>query len=408
LFKFKFFVIFANCVSKIIKIQVPKFSKVIFITLLTLAFCILSTNNLLAQNDCLSATVSTVNLSGTGCSPQSVVLGTPDPLNPIGSTAPCTMTQTVERWIKFTAIAPTATINITSSSIPATQRELAVVVYSGTCGSLTQIGCANNVTGSAPQTESLTLTGLTYSPPTDYYIRIINEGTATTFNTTSCITSTPVNDEPGASFTLPINNTTTVCASSSANDNYFATSTNCSPSIPNPSCASYTAGVSQDVWYSVTVPPSGNLIVNGTGAVALALYSGTNSPGCGSMTQILCTETGSSANPLFAGFNVSGLTPGVYYIRAWRKTSGAAISFSLCATSVPVTPPVNDNPCGATTAVVSAGVPCTTTNTTSLLGATPTLPVPSCAGLPSNVQFTDVWTQFTATANTHSISVTGN
>lgn len=406
MFKCKFFVIFVNCVSKNIKIQVPKFSKVFFIALLTLAFCVLSTNNLSAQNDCLSATVATVNLSGTGCSPQTAVLGTPDPLNPIGSTAPCSITQTVERWIKFTAIAPTATVNITSSSIPATQRELAVIVYSGTCGSLTQIACANNTLGVAPQTESLTLTGLVYNPPTDYYIRIINEGTATTFNTTSCISSTPANDEPAGSFTLSINNTSTVCASTSAN-NYFATSTNCSPSIPNPSCPSYTPGVSQDVWYSVTVPPSGNLIVNSSaGPVALALYSGTNSPGCGSMTQILCTENGSSVTPALAGFNVSGLAPGVYYIRAWRRGSGVAVPFSLCATSEPITPPVNDNPCGATTAVVSAGVPCTTTNTTSLLGATPTLPVPSCAGLPSNVQFTDVWTQFTATANTHSISVT--
>lgn len=407
MFKFKFFVIFANRVTKNIKIQVPKFSNVIFITLLTLAFYLFSTSNLLAQNTCATATTATVNLSGTGCSPQIAVLGTPDPLNPIGSTAPCSITQTVERWIKFTAIAPTATINITSSSIPATQRELAIIVYSGTCGSLTQIACANNITGVAPQTESLTLTGLIYSPPTDYYIRIINEGTATTFNTTSCITSTPVNDEPANSFTLPINNSSTVCASSTAYNNYFATSSNCSPSIPNPSCPSYTPGVSQDVWYSVTVPASGNLIVNSaTGPVALALYSGTNSPGCGSMTEILCTESGSSVTPALAGFNVSGLTPGVYYIRAWRKTSGAAVSFSLCATSVPITPPVNDNPCGATTATVSPGVPCTTTNTTSLLGATPTLPVPSCAGLPSNVQFTDVWTQFTATANTHSISVT--
>jgi hypothetical protein len=384
-------------------------NKVTFITLCAFVLALFSVNNLFTQNTCATASTGTVNINGgTSCTGYTALLGVPDGANPLGATTPCTITSSNERWIKFTAIAPTATINVIQTSAPAAAaRQLAVVVYSGTCGSLTQIGCSNTFTNVSVQTESLTLSGLTYSPATDYYIRVINEQPNTTLNTNVCITSTPVNNEPVGAFPLTVSGTS-VCTTSSFNT-YFATNTNCSPSILSPSCPSFTAGISQDVWYSVTVPVSGNLAVNTSGQqMGLALYSGTNSPGCGTMSEIICTETGSTFNPLFAGFSLSGLTPGTYYLRVWKKAFAAAgVAFNMCATSVPITPPVNDEPCGATTASLSSTSSCTVSNTTSLLGATVTTPTPSCAGLSTGVQFTDVWTQFTATAATHSIAITG-
>lgn len=379
-----------------------KYSKVMKIAF-AFIFLFFNVSTGLGQNPCSTPINATVNVSGTGCSAfLTGTMITEDLSNPIGSAAPCVITDQLERWVKFTAIAPTATIIVTQNAVGA-QRDLAIVVYSGSCGSLTQIACANNNVGPAVETESVILTGLIYSPATDYYIRIINEGSATNFSTRVCITSTPINDEPSGAIPIPVGSTPG-CTTTTSYNNYFSTNSNCSPSVPNPSCPSYTAGVSQDVWYSLVVPASGNLIVNTSGQIyGIALYSGTNSPGCGSMSEVICTTSGSAINPGFAGFSLTGLTPGTYYLRAW-KNGGGVSAFNICATSVPITPPVNDEPCGATSSIVSANTACAT-NSVSLYGATPSIPLPSCAGLISGVQINDVWAQFTATAPNHSLTI---
>ena len=413
--KIKEFVIFVNSVKNTYKqTHYHSSNKVAFITLCAFILSLFSVNNLFSQGTCATATNVGVNTAaacpGTLLTGASNTLGlcSNDPTNPTTALPGCTINMTgvaKEIWVKFTAIATTATITIQQNAGFSANRELAFVVYNGTCGAgLSQIGCANNLTATgAAQTESTTVSGLTIGAI--YYIRIINEATDITMNPYVCIQSTPENDNPSGAFPITVASSS-VCSPTTYN-NFQATNTNCSPSIPIPSCPSYIAGSTVDVWYSMTVPASGNLVVN-TGNVLMgaALYSGTNSPGCGSMSEVICTESGSPANPTFAGFSLTGLTPGVYYLRMWKKVAGAT-TFTICATSVPVTPPANDNPCEATTAVVNTGTACTTSNTTSLSGATVTTPTPSCAGLSAGIQFTDVWTKFTATAATHSIAITG-
>jgi len=382
-------------------------SKVTIFTLCAVILSLFFVNDLFTQNTCATAITATVNASGTGCSSQSNVFSVgPDPSNPLGSTSPCTITSTYERWIQFTAVGPTATVNVSQTSAASAVRQLAFIVYSGTCGSLTQIGCANDFTTATVQTETLTLSGLTAG--NTYYLRIINETNNTTLNTQACITSVPGNNDPSGAFPITVGSTS-VCSPAQYN-NYFATNTNCSPSIPDPSCSSYIPGTSQDVWYSLVVPASGNLIVNNSGQpYGLALYSGTNSPGCGTMTEVICTETGSPANPAnFAGFSLTGLTPGTYYLRAWRRLGGTN-TFSLCATSIPITPPANDNPCGALLATASTNSTCVTSFSTTILGATSsaTLNAPAigCIGLTTGAANDDVWAAFTATSATQQITI---
>ncbi len=88
-----------------------------------------------------------------------------------------------ESWYRFTATATTASIAWVSNRAPA------IEVFSGACGALVQIGCANNVLGTSnPQTEIVDLTGLTIGNV--YLVRIIN--TANNNITASgrmCITS---------------------------------------------------------------------------------------------------------------------------------------------------------------------------------------------------------------------------
>jgi hypothetical protein len=73
---------------------------------------------------------------------------------------------TREAWYSFQATAASVSVAWTSGRQPAIQ------VFSGSCGSLTQIGCADNNIFSGTQTEVVNLTGLTIG--NTYLVRIVN------------------------------------------------------------------------------------------------------------------------------------------------------------------------------------------------------------------------------------------
>ncbi|GAB5416898.1 MAG: hypothetical protein Crog4KO_17650 [Crocinitomicaceae bacterium] len=104
-------------------------------------------------------------------------------------------------------------------------------------------------------------------------------------------------------------------------------------SVPDPGCASYSGN---DVWYSITVPASGNVTVStddngGIGDGGLALYSGP----CGSPTLIDCDDDG--GNGLFSSISLTGQIPGTtLYVRVWEFGGGTG-TFDICAFE-PVTP----------------------------------------------------------------------
>ncbi|MFH0893509.1 MAG: hypothetical protein V2A54_03645 [Bacteroidota bacterium] len=85
-------------------------------------------------------------------------------------------------WFRFVATASYATIRAVTTS-----RQLLVQVFSGACGSLTQIGCANANTTAGAQTETVDLTGLTIG--NTYYIRIVNETANNMTLTSVCVTA---------------------------------------------------------------------------------------------------------------------------------------------------------------------------------------------------------------------------
>ena len=97
-----------------------------------------------------------------------------------------------------------------------------------------------------------------------------------------------------------------------------------------PGCASYSGG---DVWYSVAIPPSGNLtietatnagtIITDTG---LAVYSGL----CGSLVLVLCDDDAGTAN--FSLISLTGRTPGeLLYVRAWVYGNSVFDTFQVSA-----------------------------------------------------------------------------
>lgn len=174
-----------------------------------------------------------------------------------------------------------------------------------------------------------------------YYILLDAEGTGSyslTFYIT-CAVAPPANDECVNAIPLTVGATCTYTATTNAN----ATA---SSGVPAPGCGNYLGG---DVWYTVTVPATGHVIIDTqTGTLTdggMAIYSG----GCGSLTLIECDDDDSD-NGLMPKIDRSGLTPGsTLYIRFWEYGNNNNGTFSICA-SDPVT-----GPCATVTNIASCG-----------------------------------------------------
>lgn len=243
-------------------------------------------------------------------------------------------------WFSFVATNSVQNVEVA----PIDNLDLVFQVYGGTCGSLNSLTCVDNTFSS--QTESTQLVGLI--PGQVYFIRVYDyyQGTSGDFNicVNGAATAAPTNDEPCNAIQLP--EVTASCQYSFFTTNGATTSVG--PPIPSscvggsaPAQGGFQSGT-QDVWFAITVPASGNIDVTafpngGAGYITdgvMALYSGT----CSSLTQIACSDDHTAypggGNDLLPFISVSGLTPGqTVYLRYWDWGLGGG-DFGICATTV--------------------------------------------------------------------------
>jgi len=97
-------------------------------------------------------------------------------------------------------------------------------------------------------------------------------------------------------------------------------------------------------------------------------------------------------------FNATGLFAGTRYVIYIRAICSATDNSDWSAYNF-ATPPSNDECTGATFAIVNQNLNCVQTTPGSVIGATASLPAPSCGGADD-----DVWYTFTATDATHIVS----
>ncbi|WP_241330151.1 T9SS type A sorting domain-containing protein [Chryseobacterium arthrosphaerae] len=186
--------------------------------------------------------------------------------------------------------------------------DAAVAVYSGTCASLTEIIC--NDYGFS----STALTGLT--PGETVYISVwkydsyANSGD---FQISAYDPIPPANNECSGATPLTVGGDFNSGAIISGNDE--ATTDNSSPSCNSTAI--------NNVWFTVTVPPSGNLKIetkNVSGSEfndsVITVYSGA----CGSLTELACDED--SGQGYFSLLSLIGQTPGAtLYVSVWKYSS---------------------------------------------------------------------------------------
>lgn len=261
-----------------------------------------------------------------------------------------------------------------------------MALYSGpNCSTLTFLAC--NDDGGPGLHSELTQTGLTAG--STIWVRYWEYGNNSfgTFNI--CVVdntvSAPANDDPCAATALTVNASCT-----------FSTYTNAgataSAGVPAPGCASYSGG---DVWFSVTVPASGNLTIDSDDQTitdaGMAVYSGT----CGSLSLVECDDD-DSPNGTMSMIALTGQTPGAtLWIRFWEYGNNNNGTFDICVYDpVVLPPPANDDPCSATALTVNAS--CTYSNyTNENATASAGVPAPGCASYSGG----DVWFTVTVPAS---------
>ncbi len=167
-------------------------------------------------------------------------------------------------------------------------------------------------------------------------------------------------DEPCGAPTL------TTGASCSFTAGNLPSTTTSSTGVPAPGCAAYTG---QDVWFQVTVPPSGTLTIDlntagGPTDMGMAWYTGS----CTNLTLSQCDDD-NSANGLMPMIAQTGLTPGsTIFVRIWEYGGNATGPFSICAYApAPPTPCLggSNNSC-ANADPFCTGAPVTYCNTTGI------------------------------------------
>ncbi len=294
----------------------------------------------------------------------------------------------------FTAVVP-ASGHLTFDSNIGVITDGGMAVYSGTCGSLSLLSCDDDASSNGLM-PYLDITGLTVG--STVWIRFWEFGGDNNGTFNLCVydggaTAGPSNDNPCTATPLTVNSTCVYTAST----NSGATA---SSGVPAPGCASYVGG---DVWFTVTVPASGQLIFDSnTGVITdggMAIYSGT----CASLTLLACDDD-ASTNGLMPMISLTGLTPGTtLYVRFWEYSNDNQGSFSICVHD-PCSSGCSGTPTAGTTSASPASTSCASLATTLTLTGSST----GCGisyqwqSSPDNI----VWTNIAgATALTYAASV---
>jgi len=236
-------------------------------------------------------------------------------------------------WYSFVATGTTANIAATG----ATGMDVVIQAYSGTCGSLTSIGCQQNWSQS---TEVLGLTGLTNGQT--YYVRVYHGGfsslpTNTTF--TLCVVIPPTNDECTGAIAL------TSGATLSAQSTLLASQT------INGYYSSYYDD--DDLWYSFI--PSGNTarftLTCSAGFDGVLELRSTTCNGFRNVARDFAAAAGSEV------INVTNLTPGATYRLRVFSYGAVRGNFSILAQNGIYSPGTYDNVSNAFVSSVGANSP---------------------------------------------------
>jgi hypothetical protein len=182
-----------------------------------------------------------------------------------------------------------------------------LAVYTGTCGTLTEVGCDDDSDGNLTSKVTLSV-----AAGTTYYILAGGSQGDTgnlTFHLAFTLITPPANDTCGNAIAITADNYT------NTQSTVLATSTG----DPIPTCVADMGG---GVWYAFARPTNGQLVVDTIGSdfdTGLAVYTGT----CGTLTEVGCDDD--SGGNLTSKIALSVIAGTTYYILAGGSGGNAGI-----------------------------------------------------------------------------------
>jgi len=361
--------------------DMKKLSYLIFITFCLISITFQSLQAAIANDICANATPitlgkvcngSTPNVDNSGAEDEGTI-AVPSCFNYDPDFAPAN-----DFWFSF--VAPQGEkVSIFTNDFSGSLYSLDMVLYAGTCESLSEIS------GSCNSNEGF-IKNISVTSGDTYYLRISGQGQEGNF----CleIIEPPANDICSNSTTLTIGNN---CTAASPNGTNFAANDEGNAG----DCFETSGGFTpiNDVWFDFVAPAGGKVHVNvlpetnDFTTYEIAIYSGT----CGSLTQIACK----SEDP--GVLNTLALTPGnTYYVQVNGKYETIG---NFC---IKIIEPVANDECTGAIAL-TIGSSCTGNNTNrSNIAAVDeeTVAEPSCFDSSDGFYaINDVWYKFVASTD---------
>lgn len=331
-------------------------------------------------------TFTSIQLNGQGTTCATAVSITPDgacsaaitmsdaTIETVGTPAPsCSAAILREYWYSFTISGGPKNVTIVGT---ASNRNLVLQALSGSCGTLTQIGCIDANTTAGAQTETLLLNNVANGT---YYIRVGNTTNSNMSLTSICITTVaaaPINDQCTGAITATCGNTYTGNTSS-------ATSTNdptgtCGTDAGTPGVWYKFVGNGSDVTASLCASSFDTKINVYSGSCGSYTCIGGNDDGCGSQSTYTFTSVNATTYYIFVGgysgatgaysLTLTCCTPSVPGCATSPSIANGATGISTCAPVLSWTAPANSGCNGATSYDVYFGttaIPPLATNTTA-------------------------------------------
>ncbi len=277
------------------------------VTLFVIAFTLFNLSVFSQNDDCSSPTSLTVNATCVLDS-NNTATATEGMSNASCWTGPGS-NYSHSLWYSFVANGPTQVIDMTGNSLGT---NTIGAVYSGSCGSLTEVACG---TDGAPFTATGLSAGVTYLIMIDgkgnnvgsYCIRVLDP---------------PTNDDCVDAVTL------TVGAGCVAGFNSGASA----EGLTDPSCWTGPSSYDESVWYQFQATDDSVTINFGDGSLGANGQAGVYEGSCGSLTEVGCGKGGSEVN-------LTGLNIGTwYYVMVDGKTTEDG-TFCISAYETPPPPP---------------------------------------------------------------------
>lgn len=296
-----------------------------------------------ANDDCVNAIVVACGATETGSTVTATIDTAPVCGPSLSITAPGV-------WYTFVGTGDAVTASLCGSAF-----DTKIIVYSGSCGSLTCVAGNDDAGAACPSNGFNSIAYFNSVSGTNYYILVTGFGSGTGAYTLNigcaapCV-PVPANDDCSGATLLTVAADISSCVATTG------TNTCANNSLINPSCVPFAS--INDVWYQFNTGTYTEITIDfdaitGADTYSYALYTscaGTD-VSCGTLPTAITT--------------ISGLTASTsYFLQIFNNGGTEAGTFSLCLSGPPMPPP-NDDCSGITpTTLVNGAAPVTFTGTT--------------------------------------------